>query len=71
MIVERSKKKEEVMLLRSFKEWKRIDYQIILDNLKMYSASLNSKKKKKAPSLVAAAGGGFGAADKRNRYYGC
>lgn len=29
------------MLIRAFKEWKRIDYQIVLEGLKKYSATLD------------------------------
>lgn len=40
MIVEKSNHKEEVMLLRAFKEWKRLEYQMVLEGLKKYSATL-------------------------------
>lgn len=40
MIVERSQTKDEVLLLKAFKEWKRIEYQMVLEGLKKYSATL-------------------------------
>lgn len=40
MIVERSQMKDEVLLMRAFKEWKRLEYQMVLEGLKKYSATL-------------------------------
>ena len=40
MIVEKSQRKDEVLLLKAFKEWKRLEYQMVLEGLKKYSATL-------------------------------
>ena len=40
MIVEQSQRKDEVLLLRAFKEWKRLEYQLVLEGLKKYSQTL-------------------------------
>ena len=40
MIVERSQMKDEVLLMKAFKEWKRLEYQMVLEGLKKYSATL-------------------------------
>eukprot|EP00347_Sterkiella_histriomuscorum_P000219 403376728 len=40
MIVENSQRKDEVLLMRAFKEWKRIEYQMVLEGLMKYSATL-------------------------------
>jgi hypothetical protein len=42
-IAEKSKRKDEVVLLRAFKEWKRMEYQFVLDGLKNYSATLEKR----------------------------
>ncbi|CDW84162.1 UNKNOWN [Stylonychia lemnae] len=40
LIAEGSMKKDEVMLMKAFQEWKRIEYQMVLEGLKKYSATL-------------------------------
>lgn len=40
LIVENSQRKDEVLLLKAFKEWKHIEYQMVLEGLKKYSATL-------------------------------
>lgn len=44
IIAEKSQRKEEVVLLRAFNDWKRFDYAKMLEGLKLYSASLDSQK---------------------------
>lgn len=40
---DRCRWKEEVVLLKAFKEWKRLEYQFVLDGLKNYSATLDKR----------------------------
>lgn len=40
MIVEKSATKDEVLVLKAFKEWKRMEYQMVLEGLKKYSQTL-------------------------------
>lgn len=40
MIVENSSKKDDFLLMKAFKEWKRLEYQMVLEGLKKYSATL-------------------------------
>lgn len=46
MIVESARSKEEVRLMKAFKEWKRIEYQMVLEGLKKYSATLEQRDNK-------------------------
>ena len=50
LIVEKHKRKDEVMLMRAFKEWKRLELQIVLDSLKQYSAALEKNSTRMFPS---------------------
>lgn len=45
MIVENSQRKDEVLLMKAFKEWKRLEYQMVLEGLKKYSATLEKNQK--------------------------
>jgi hypothetical protein len=40
LIVENSCEKDEYLKMKAFKEWKRIEYQMVLEGLKKYSATL-------------------------------
>ncbi len=46
IIGQRSHQKEEVMVERSFREWKRQGYEMVLEGLKTYSQALSKDKKR-------------------------
>ncbi len=48
-IVETSFKKEDVMLLKAFKEWKRLEFQIVLEGLRKYSETLEKNSARAFP----------------------
>lgn len=50
MIVENSQRKDEVLLLKAFKEWKRLEYQMVLEGLKKYSQTLERNQQQSLTS---------------------
>lgn len=50
LIVERSKRREDVLLIRYFKEWKRMGFQIILQGLRQYSETVNINRSRAFPA---------------------
>jgi hypothetical protein len=44
-LAQRSHQKEEVMMLRYFREWKRQGYEMVLEGLKHYSQTLAKDKR--------------------------
>ncbi|TNV83860.1 hypothetical protein FGO68_gene6539 [Halteria grandinella] len=55
-IGERSTQKDEVLLIRMFREWKRQGYEMVLEGLKKYSQTLDSQERKLSASATGKAG---------------
>lgn len=53
---EQSTQKDEVLLIRMFREWKRQGYEMVLEGLKKYSQTLDHQEKKLSASAAAKAG---------------